>query len=88
MTDATWCETCEGSRRCLDCNGTGDDCLWCEQTGECPDCDKGLVVKSRNHCETCGTDEHAALVNYDMTWGDGDVVCKQCNNKIRDWDRD
>lgn len=46
-----WCETCEGSGECMDCDGTGEheceharcydrhDCHDCDGTGKCPDCD-------------------------------------------------
>ena len=37
------CQTCEGSGKCVTCNGTGEDveehvCLGCRGDGKCPDC--------------------------------------------------
>lgn len=36
-------------------------------------------------CANCGYNEFI-LRNYDPQWRDGDLCCKQCGTKLRDWD--
>lgn len=45
-------------------------------------------MESKNICPNCKTNKYAELRNYDLTWGDGDIYCKKCEIKIRNWDRD
>lgn len=42
--------------------------------------------EARNVCPRCGTDEHAEGRNRNAYFGDGDVWCTRCGQKIRDWD--
>lgn len=44
-------------------------------------------VKEKDKCPKCGSTK-TKVANYNMMWGDGDLVCARCGTKIRDWDRD
>lgn len=44
--------------------------------------------KAYNACGKCLTSEHVERMNYDMMWGDADLVCKKCFGYVRMWDRD
>jgi hypothetical protein len=41
----------------------------------------------REMCPACGlaTMDHP-VENRDLMWGEGDVMCKCCGTKVRDWD--
>jgi hypothetical protein len=42
--------------------------------------------EARSVCPRCGTDEYAEVRNRVPEFGEGEVWCTRCNQKIRDWD--
>jgi hypothetical protein len=38
------------------------------------------------HCGAPPADQEVR--NYDAIWGDGDVYCTKCDQRVRSWDRD
>jgi len=46
----------------------------------------GLAEASKD-CPKCGASpEEHTVQNYDILWGDGDVVCTKCDTKVRNYD--
>ena len=38
-----------------------------------------------NRCPDCSSD-NTSVRNYDSLWQDGDLVCDDCNTRVRGWD--
>lgn len=41
---------------------------------------------SKNVCPKCRSDRYAELRDHSAIWGDGEMWCRRCEIKIRDWD--
>lgn len=54
---------------------------WCEP------CQDFVRSSLHVHCPKCGSHprEHEVR-NFDRMWGDGDVFCKRCETRVRDFD--
>lgn len=50
------------------------------------DYDNPDYYKLRNICAACGPGHTTRRENYDMMWGEADLICNNCNGKIRDLD--
>ena len=46
-----------------------------------------VLAKNSPNCPKCSAPPSEQEVrNYDEIWRDGDVYCKQCNTRVRDYD--